>query len=416
MEQLQHAFRTDDTARFTELLQSHPELKGRLDEPSGSFDSPFMSRVRSRSMLDALLAAGADINAKSRWWAGGFGLLHGAEPELARYAISQGALVDIHAAARLGMLEEVQRLISADPTLVHARGGDGQTPLHFASTRPIAEFLLSHGAEINARDVDHESTPAQYMVRERQEIARYLVDRGARTDLLLLTALGDLERVKESLRIHPTSISLTVSERCFPKQNPHSGGTIYTWTLGSYKTALEIAQEFGRTDIYHFLVERSPMSLRLAHACRNGDEAAVQALLATHAGAAQSLPEEDSERVVHAAQDNNSNGVRLMLSAGWPVDARGQHRGTALHWAGFHGNATMTEIILRHQPPLELTDEDFKATPLGWAIYGSIHGWHCRTGDYRTTVELLLRAGAVPPQEPGGSEAVQEVLSRRGAR
>jgi len=41
--------------------------------------------------------------------------------------------------------------------LVHARGGDGQTPLHFASTVEIAEFLLAHGAAIDARDVDHEA-------------------------------------------------------------------------------------------------------------------------------------------------------------------------------------------------------------------------------------------------------------------
>jgi len=30
-----------------------------------------ITRVRSREMLDVLLEAGADINAKSRWWAGG---------------------------------------------------------------------------------------------------------------------------------------------------------------------------------------------------------------------------------------------------------------------------------------------------------------------------------------------------------
>src|SRR5437867_12012412 len=108
-------------------------------------------------MLDVLLAAGADINAKSRWWAGGFGLLHGASPELAAYAIERGAIVDVHAAARLGMLEKLQELIALDPGSVHARGGDGQTPLHFASTVETAAFLLDHGANIDALDVDHES-------------------------------------------------------------------------------------------------------------------------------------------------------------------------------------------------------------------------------------------------------------------
>jgi hypothetical protein len=38
-------------------------------------------------MLDVLLAFGADLNAKSRWWAGGFGLLHGANPDVVAYAM-----------------------------------------------------------------------------------------------------------------------------------------------------------------------------------------------------------------------------------------------------------------------------------------------------------------------------------------
>src|SRR5262249_7087204 len=156
-----------------------------INEPIGPFDSPAIINVRSREMLDVLLEAGADINAKSRWWAGGFGLLHGAAPDLAAYAIQRGAIVDVHAAARLGMLEKVRELGSADPQLVHARGGDGQTPLHFASTIEVAKLLLDHGAEIDARDLDHESTPAQWMIRERQEIARFLIRRRCKTDILM---------------------------------------------------------------------------------------------------------------------------------------------------------------------------------------------------------------------------------------
>ena len=79
-------------------------------------------------MIDVLLAAGADVNARSQWWAGGFGLLHTADPELAAYAIERGAVVDVHAAARLGRLDRLRELIEGDPRRVHARGGDGQTP------------------------------------------------------------------------------------------------------------------------------------------------------------------------------------------------------------------------------------------------------------------------------------------------
>src|SRR5437667_7834972 len=251
------AFAQHDAVLFARLLEEHPEIKARINDPFAAFDAPVVTRVRSRVMLEVLIEAGADINAKSRWWAGGFGLLDCAAPELARYAIERGAVVGVHAAARLGWIEKLRELISADPALVHARGGDGQTPLHFASTVEIAEYLLNQGANIDARDIDHESTPAQYMVRDRQDIARYLVRCGCGTDLLMATALGDIDLVGHHLDTQPDCIHMTVSDRYFPKQDPRSGGTIYFWMLGQNKTAPVIACEFGHEDVFRLLLERS---------------------------------------------------------------------------------------------------------------------------------------------------------------
>src|SRR6266550_1701469 len=115
IEQLKQAWIEHDSKLFKQLLDQHPKLKQRINEPVAAFDAPLITQVRDRAMLDVLLDAGADINARSRWWAGGFGLLHGAEPELAAYAIERGAVVDMHAAARLGMLGRLSELISADP-------------------------------------------------------------------------------------------------------------------------------------------------------------------------------------------------------------------------------------------------------------------------------------------------------------
>src|SRR6185369_15823165 len=69
------AFMDDDAVAFAELLNRFPEMKARINDPVGPFDSPLVTCVKSCDMLDVLLAAGADINARSRWWAGGFGLL-----------------------------------------------------------------------------------------------------------------------------------------------------------------------------------------------------------------------------------------------------------------------------------------------------------------------------------------------------
>ena len=59
------AFHNDDAAAFRRVLERYPMLKVRINEPVGDFDSPPIIHVRSRAMLDVLLNAGADINARS---------------------------------------------------------------------------------------------------------------------------------------------------------------------------------------------------------------------------------------------------------------------------------------------------------------------------------------------------------------
>jgi hypothetical protein len=253
---LRKALRDDDAPAMRKLLDQFPELKTKINEPIEGFDSPAIIRVRSRAMLDVLLDAGADINAKSRFWAGGFDLLDCAEPVLAAYAIERGARVTAHSAARLGMLDALRELVEADPELVHARGGDGQTPLHFASSIEIAEYLLDHGAEIDARDVDHESTPAQYMVKSRQSVCRFLIQHGCQSDILMAAVLGDMDLVRKLLGADPECIRMRVSDEYFPMIGPKNGGTIYQWELGWYVSAPQIAKSFGHTEMFNFLMER----------------------------------------------------------------------------------------------------------------------------------------------------------------
>jgi ankyrin repeat protein len=422
LEAMAAAVEGNDAARLAAVLDEHPELRSQLDRPlpRGAFGAtPLLTAVyrSNREMVDVLLRAGADINARSHWWAGSFGVLDH-DGVLADFLIERGAFVDVHAAARLGMRDRVAELIGSDPGLVHARGGDGQTPLHFASTIDIAQFLLDRGADIDARDVDHESTPAQWMIRDRQEVARFLVDRGCHTDILMASALGDLERVRTYLDGDPSSISTDVSERYFPKRNPHSGGTIYTWTLGGNKTAHVVAREFGRDAVFQLLMERTPDPLKLAIACELEDAPAIDALLASRPDLVGALPVEEQRRLPAAAQGNRTEVVRLMLRAGWPSDVRGQFGATALHWAAWHGNADMVRVILRHQPPLEATETEFGGTPMRWACHGSTNSWHCRTGDYGATVEALLDAGAERPAAAAtadASEAVLAALSRESS-
>jgi ankyrin repeat protein len=416
-----------DAARVREVLKQYPELRTSIDDPLPDYgfgqQALYAAVQRSdRATIDVLLSAGANIRKRTDWWAGGFGVLDDCDPSLVEFLVERGAVVDAHAASRLGLMPKLAELVAADPEVVHARGGDGQTPLHFASTVEVAEFLLANHAQIDARDVDHESTPAQYMLRvdqkrhyphDRQDVARYLISRGCRTDILMAAALGDVDLVRRHLDSDPACIRMSVSEEWFPKQNPKAGGTIYIWTLGAHRTAHSVARDFGHEDVYQLLLQRTPEDLKLSLACELGDEAAFRAFLSKHPDAAKTLSETDQQKLPAAAQTNNTEAVRLMLEAGWPVNTAGEMGATALHWAGFHGNAEMTRHILRFHPTLELKSREYAGPALAWAVFGSGNGWHRDTGDYVGTVQALLEAGAILPEhaldlEP--SDAVLEML------
>jgi hypothetical protein len=231
----------------------------------------------------------------------------------------------------------------------------------------------------------------------------------------MAAALGDDALVRRHLAANPECIRVRVTDEFFPMINRKSGGTIYQWTLGWYVSPHDVAREFGRTAIFRLLMERSPDDVKLLNACWAADEAAAKSVLKDNPNFVARLSEADRRHVSHAARNNNTAAVRVMLAAGWPVDSLGQHRGTPLHWAAFHGNAEMAREILRYDPPLEITDADFHSTPLGWAIHGSEHGWHCKTGDYVGTVEALLKAAAKIPEKIGGTEAVKAVLVRHSS-
>ena len=125
-----------------------------MNEPISHFNSrPVARATKNLPMLDVLLAYGADLNLKSTWWAGGFGLLeHDIAPEEAAPLIERGAVVDVFAAAHLGMFDRVRELVDREPMLVHARGGDGKTPLHCARPSRSRRYLIEHGAEVDARE------------------------------------------------------------------------------------------------------------------------------------------------------------------------------------------------------------------------------------------------------------------------
>ena len=71
-----------------------------------------------------------------------------------------------------------------------------------------------------------------------------------------------------------------------------------------------------------------------------------------------------------------------MLEVGFPVDARGDDNGTPLDRAAVRGYADIVEVLLAHNPSLEVTN-DFDGTPLGGAVWGA--------GNFRDQARRLSR-------------------------
>jgi Ankyrin repeat len=399
-----------------------------VNEPIADFGSrPVQIAKKNLPLLDALLAHGADLNLKSAWWAGGFGILEtDCSPAEAAALIERGAIVDIFAAAHLGMFDRVRALVDDDPSVVHARGGDGKTALHCAATVEIARYLLDHGAEIDARDVDHESTAAQYLVRDAPDVTRFLIGRGASVDIFMAVGLRDPALVDRCLRDDPEaldhrtwhakySVAHNGSRPATREEVGDRRGDVYRWVFGHNLSAIDAATQLRYDEIAALLLARASPVQRLLAACVRADRSEAEAILSTHPDLIGGFTTDQKRLIADRAHANDTASVALMLDLGFDPDVPGVDDAEAIRWAVFQGNAEMTRRLLAHDPPIGVRDRRYNGTLLGWCIYGAVHGWRRTTGDFATTARLLLDAGEQvdPSTVPTGRADLDALLRRR---
>ena len=103
------------------------------------------------------------------------------------------------------------------------------------------------------------------------------------------------------------------------------------------------------------------------------------------------LAEEDWPLLPELASNRSESGVRAMLAAGVPVDTRGEHGGTALHWACWKGYSEIVGLLIGHGASLTIKDTSYDAPPFGWYEHG-LENSHERNADYPGTLRLLHEA------------------------
>ena len=388
-----------DANRVKSVLADNDELLEFIDKPWFAFDAPaivFAASMVNRPLVEVLLDAGADIDVKSSWWAGetsalqhAAGAMLGYNRELAEYLIERGATIDAHAAAGLDMAETLEALIRENPDVVNAPGCDGMSPLHFAATPRIAELLLAHGADINLRDRDHYGTAAQWTMRRRPEVCRYLLEQGAEADVVLYCVIGDVERAKAEFEKNPELLNLRINMRASegyiipspksPKVNDDQidgvpGGHVYVYQIGPTMPLLEIALQSKQPAIIDLLIDTGyEINLRDWYVLVGQGPKRFDTLLKGFLAKGRDINASQKHRrgmwtPLHwVAQRGLTNGIACLLANGADPNVTDDKGQTPLHFIAQKGvGKNQVQLLIEYGGDLNARDNAGQ-TPLDYA-------------------------------------------------
>jgi ankyrin repeat protein len=236
-------------------------------------------------------------------------------------------------AAKHGSAEMVGEHLAADPAAVNAKGEHDKTPLHWAAEKnhlQMAKVLIQAGADINA-ETTWGSTPLQWAANMgSREVADLLLEHGARPQLNMWAAAGlGMLDVVESFWDAPTTLK------------PNAGQT--------------------RT-------RRTP----------DGGWGKMPP--------PESYAELVSEAFYIAARNGHIEVAEFLLGKGADINCKGFFGAPGLHWAAINGHKEMVEFLIDRGADLQIRDEEYESTPLGWALEGK-----------QTEIAALLEQRGVGP-------------------
>ena len=227
------------------------------------------------------------------------------------------AVAEILSASERGDVAKIQQLLTADPSLVNAKGAYDKAPLHWAAEKnnhELTELLVAANADIYA-EVSWGMTALQWAANMgSRDAAEVLLAHGARPQLNMWCAAG----------------------------------------LGM----LDVVQSFWD----------SPNTLKPgAGQTRSRD---LGNAVCGKAPASKSYADPVSEAFYIASRNGHVEVAAFLLQKGADINCRGFFGAPGLHWAALNGHKPMVEFLIEHGADLHLRDQQFNSTPLGWAREG----------------------------------------------
>jgi ankyrin repeat protein len=342
-------------------------------------------------------------------------------------------------AIAIGDVDALETIVKRDPSSVKSRDRDKRTPLHYCGQRPLvvsvgnnslrvegipeiwlanskvmAELLIAHGADVNARDV-FSQTPlhlaaqngnlevAKVLLANNADVnaremfnstalhivawsgntafAGYLIEKGAdvnakdRFGTPLISAVEDHRDVVELLLNNKADVHMKSPDGFAPIHL--AGKKEITQILFDHGAELEMSGYHGRTPL-HQSAMRNRCDIVEWLCAKSVNVNAVDADSHTPLTIAISQPS-DTEY----AKKNSIETVRILLKYGADVNYRAKDGRTLLHDAIFRGREDLIDLVLKHGADINAKDK-YGYTSLHWAV----------SNKNKKVVELLVDRGA----------------------
>ena len=383
----------EDGVRVAELLLEHG---AEVDTRDKDHFTPlhFASQYGKLEMARLLLDRGADPEANAEGDMGKKPLhkVSGGEyrsqedgVRVAQLLLERGADVNarrddqwtpLHTASYFGIVEMVRLLLDqgADPE-ASAEGDMGKKPLHQVSGGEygsqedgvrVAQLLLEHGADVNARRNDQWTPLHTASYFGNVEIVHLLLDNGADPEANAEGDMGEKPLHKVSggeYRSQEDGVRVTqlLLER---------GADVNT-RRNDQQTPLHAASYFGNVEIVRLLLDQGADP----EATAKGD-----------------MGSKPLHQVSYGKYRSPVDGVRvarLLLEHGADVNTRRNGRWTPLHIASWSGKLEIVQVLIDHSAEVDAVD-DFGKTPLHFVSQGKYESQK----DGVRIAQLLLDHGA----------------------
>ena len=335
--------------------------------------------------------------------------------------VSDFLKIGVAAAAR-GDIDAVREILKARPKWIHHVGSHGRTMLWEACHRgklPMVKYLVRRKANIDAFGSHY--TPyfvdiSCYCIarfKKHDEVADYLLERGAQQNIHTAAFLGDLQQVKDDIRSDKRLLHVGHPQHEMAEKNSH--GIEFVAKPAVWSTPLCYALRGGDAETVKWLIGRGSKTKGIEHKlfiAANDDPLLVEMLLETGADpgdAPDVLPGNRqlakvfakygkqtassvlSDELVYLCRgDRGGNPVQVaaLIDAGANVNHQDHKGKTAVHRAAKAGFWKTIDVLVSYGADLEVEDHAGE-TPVFDAVRSTIKNFETK----KQTMRSLKRLG-----------------------